>query len=239
MHNICDVHGHFLPGMDDGCKTAEESVQVLQSSYAQGIGCMFATPHYYPVETVAAFLERRQAAYDRLMEHIANCNMPMPEICLGAEVAYRAGISREDDLEKLCLGKSRYLLLELPFRRWDATVVRDIQIICSTKNITPILAHIERYLELQTRDSLNSVLEQDVLVQMNAGDLLRFGSRRSAAKLLKNGIVQLLGSDCHNMTTRQPNLGPALEYLQKHGMKDVAESIGNFSQQIFEEAMCR
>ncbi len=237
MFNICDLHGHFLPGMDDGCKTVEESLQVLQSSYAQGIGQMFATPHYYPVETVEAFLERRQAAYDRLMEHLADCRVPFPEICLGAEVAYRTGISREEDLDKLCLGKSRYLLLELPFRRWDSNVVRDIQIICSTRNITPILAHIERYLDLQTRDSLDSVLEQDVLVQMNAGNFLRFGSRRTAVKLLKNGVVQLLGSDCHNMTTRPPNLGQALEYLQKHGIKDVLQSVGDFSMQIFDEAM--
>lgn len=238
MFGICDLHGHFLPGMDDGCKTAEESLQVLQSSSAQGIGCMFATPHYYPVETVAAFLQRRQAAHDRLAAYLADRNASVPEICLGAEVAYRTGISREDDLDRLCLGNSRYLLLELPFRRWDSNVVRDIQIICSTRNITPILAHIERYLDLQTRESLNSVLEQDVLVQMNAGNFLRFGSRRTAVKLLKKGVVQLLGSDCHNMTTRPPNLGQALEYLQKHGMKDIAQNIGDFSMQIFDEAMC-
>lgn len=237
MDTVCDLHGHFLPGMDDGCKTVEESLQVLQSSYAQGIGHMFATPHYYPVETVEAFLERRQAAYDRLMEYLTGCGMQVPEICLGAEVAYRAGISREEKLDKLCLGNSRYLLLELPFRKWDSNVVRDIQIICSTQNITPILAHIERYLDLQTRDSLNSVLEQDVLVQMNAGNFLRFGSRRTAVKLLKNGVVQLLGTDCHNMTTRPPNLGSAVEYLQKHGMTDVLQSVCDLSMRIFEEAM--
>jgi len=237
MYNICDLHGHFLPGMDDGCKTAEESIQVLQSSYAQGIGRMFATPHYYPVETVDAFLERRQAAYGRLMEHMADSNAPMPEICLGAEVAYRAGISREDGLDKLCLGNSRYLLLELPFRQWDSNVVRDIQIMCSTRGITPILAHVERYLDLQSRDSLESVLELDVLAQMNTGNILRFSNRRMAKKLLKNGVVQLLGSDCHNLTTRPQNLGPAAEYLKKHGMEDILRSIGDFSMQIFDEAI--
>lgn len=238
MYNICDLHGHFLPGMDDGCKTVEESVQVLQSSYEQGISRVFATPHYYPVETVEAFLARRQAAYGRLMEHIAVCNEPMPEICLGAEVAYRIGISREEKLDELCLGKSRYLLLELPFRRWDSNVVRDVQIMCSSRGITPVLAHIERYLDFQTRDSLNSMLELDVLVQMNTGDFLRFGSRRAAAKLLRKGTAHLLGSDCHNMTTRPPNMGPALEYLKKHGMKDILQNVGNLSMQIFDEAIC-
>ena len=236
MRNICDLHGHFLPEMDDGCKTVQESVQVLQSSYEQGISCVFATPHYYPVESVGDFLERRQAAYELLINHVADCHIEIPEICLGAEVAYRAGISMEAELDKLCLGNSRYLLLEMPFRRWDSAVVRDLQIICSTRNITPVLAHIERYLDLQTRDSLSSVLELDVLAQINAGAFLRFGSRRTAAKLLKNGIAQLLGSDCHNMTTRPPNLGLALDYLQMHGKKDILESVGIFSMQIFTEA---
>ena len=48
--DICDMHGHFLPGMDDGCKTADESVALLKESYQQGICRMFATSHYYPVE---------------------------------------------------------------------------------------------------------------------------------------------------------------------------------------------
>ena len=236
MHNICDLHGHFLPGMDDGCKTVQEAVQVLQSSYEQGIGRMFATPHYYPVESVGDFLERRQMAYELLMNHVMDCHIEIPQICLGAEVAYRTGISTEAELDKLCLGNSRHLLLEMPFRRWDSAVVRDIQIICSTRNITPVLAHIERYLDLQTRDSLSSVLELDVLAQMNAGEFLRFGSRRTAVKLLKNGVVQILGSDCHNMTTRPPNLGLALDYLHKHGKEDILESVGTISMQIFAEA---
>ena len=70
MEWICDLHGHFLPGMDDGCKTPQESLQVLQSSYAKGVRRMFATPHYYPGEPVERFLERRAESVRILEEYI-------------------------------------------------------------------------------------------------------------------------------------------------------------------------
>ena len=234
---ICDLHGHFLPGMDDGCKTAEEAIQVLQASYAQGVRRMFATPHYYPIEPIDTFLERRSIAAQTLARRMEQADQPLPQICLGAEVAYRPGLGYEENLEKLCLGSSRYLLLEMPFERWGDEVVRSVRNICSTKGITPIIAHVERYLSIQSRDTLMRVLEQDVLVQMNAEHLLQFSSRRQGRKMLKSGMVQLLGSDCHNMTTRQPNMGQAVAYLEKKGMGSVLGKISVDSQMVFKAAM--
>ena len=236
-HGICDMHGHFLPGMDDGCKTPEESMQVLKSSYAQGVRCMFATPHYYPVEPVKDFLTRRQASEKLLRQRMAREAEPLPRLCMGAEVAFRPGLSGEEALEQLCLGRSRYLLLEMPFAPWSSDVIREVGNLCRTRGIIPIVAHIERYLPKQSRQTVNKLLEQDVLVQMNADELLRFGSRRQARKLLQCGVVQLLGTDCHNMTTRAPNLGPAAEYLRKRSMDGVIREIEQLSNEIFDEAV--
>ena len=238
MMELCDVHGHFLPGMDDGCKTPEEALQVLKSSYAQGVRRMIATPHYYPVETVPDFLARRQEACNRLAE-IAWEHKDIPRICLGAEVAYRPGLGYLEDLQKLCIGRSRYLLLELPFTRWNRELVRDVRNMCTAGGVTPILAHIERYLENGQTDILNQLLELDVLVQMNAGYLLRLSTARKGRQLLKDGMVQLLGSDCHNMTTRPPRLGDAASHLQKKGMGDVLFQMSELSAEIFNEAIQR
>lgn len=235
-HGICDMHCHLLPGMDDGCKTAAESVQVLRTSYEQGVRQMFATPHYYPVEPVSTFLERRSAAMERLMQQVEQETQPLPQICLGAEVAYRPGLGYEEELDKLCMGSSRYLLLEMPFTRWSEEVVRSVRNICNTRGITPILAHIERYLSMQSRDTLMRVLEQDVLVQMNTENLLQFSKRGKARKMLESGMVQLLGTDCHNLTSRKPNLGPGVEYLEKKGMTRIVRDIASLSQSIFREA---
>ena len=101
---ICDLHGHFLPGMDDGSGSVAESLQMLEMAAQQGIGQMFATPHYYPVETVDEFLQRREESAQQLTQAMEAAGKVLPKVCLGAEVAYRQGIGNADNLEKLCLG---------------------------------------------------------------------------------------------------------------------------------------
>ncbi len=238
MEHICDLHGHFLPGMDDGCKTPEESLQVLQESFRQGIRRVFATPHYYPVEPVSAFLQRREAAMGRLEEYIHSQGAEdIPQLCLGAEVAYRPGLSYEEDLQKLCLGNSRYLLLEMPFSRWGRGEERELRNLRVTGGVTPVLAHIERYYKYQDKHILQGILDQELLVQMNAEPLLSPSARRGAMKLLKKGAVQLLGTDCHNLTDRAPNLQGALAFLQKKKMEEVLSSIAWFSEEVFTQAI--
>ena len=233
---ICDMHGHFLPGIDDGCSNLEESIGVLQESARQGIHKMFATPHYYPVETVERFLERREQAAQSLRAHLQAMEEDLPEFILGAEVAFHAGISQEADLEKLCLGKSRYLLLEMPFEKWNSSVIREVNTIIG-RGIVPIIAHLERYIRMQDPDTLERLLQLKALVQVNAGALLRFSSRGHARSMLKDGVAQLIGSDCHNMTTRKPNMGPAVAYLEKKHMADVLDAIARRSNCIFAEAL--
>lgn len=233
---ICDMHSHLLPCMDDGCRSVEESVQVLRASYDAGVRQIFVTPHYYPIESVETFLKRRDAAMQVLSERLAQEKQPLPEICVGAEVAYRPGLGYEENLDKLCLGNSRYLLLEMPVGPWSEEIVRSIRNICRIKGITPIIAHIEQYLHMQSRDVLTRILEQDVLVQMNAEYLLNLITRRKGKRLLKSGVVHLLGSDCHNMTSRKPNVGLAVAYLEKKGMTRTVNAISSLSQTIFREA---
>lgn len=230
------MHGHFLPGMDDGCRTPEESVRVLRSSYGQGVRFMCATPHYYPVETVSEFLARREKAWGRLLEALEG-ETEIPQICLGAEVAYRPGLGYSRELHTLCLGQSRYLLLEMPFENWSRETLRDIRNISASCGIIPIIAHVERYLEIADREKLSQLLEMDVLVQMNAEYLLESATRRKGRKLLSGGTVQLLGSDCHNLTGRAPNLGKAAEYLRKKRMEDTLREVTDLSREIFLEAL--
>lgn len=235
--SICDMHSHILPGMDDGSKDAETSLKMLRSCAQQGIDRVFVTPHYYPVESVKDFLQRRDKSEAILRAAIAQSNEQLPSICTGAEVAYRPGIGYEADLEKLRLGNSEFLLLELPFSTWGKDVVRDIRNMVCARGITPILAHIERYLHLQKKQTLYEVLEQGVLVQMNAEALLSWRTRGKAKKLLKENVVQLLGSDSHNLSDRAPNLGKGLQELEKtKGMESVLNRLSYISTDIFEQA---
>lgn len=235
--SFCDMHTHILPEMDDGSANVGVSLDMLRVSVAQGIEKVFATPHYYPVESVRDFLSRRDRAAEVLFQAMKQSGEQLPQVCLGAEVAYRPGIGYEEDLNMLCLGKSEYLLLELPFAPWGKDVLRDIRNMVCTRGITPVLAHLERYLTIQKKKTLYEILDQGVLVQMNAESLLQRRSRSVARRMLKQGIVHLLGSDCHNLTDRPPNLGKAVQELEKaKGQEQALDRISYISTDIFEQA---
>lgn len=230
---ICDIHCHILPHMDDGCADVAQTLQVLENAREQGVSHFVATPHFYAEkESVSTFLQRRKASYELLQPHLTED----VQLCLGAEVAYYDGISRLADLDKLCLGQSRFLLLELPFTPWNTTLFRQLQNLICIEGITPILAHIERYTAFQPKSAMQQILELGVPIQMNAEHLLRFSSSYGARQLLKNGSVQLLASDCHDPYLRGYNLGKAVLHLEKHKMHRQLQDAAALSMEIFEKA---
>ena len=236
MYDICDIHSHILPGMDDGCQTVEESAQVMQLSFTGGVRKMVATPHYDPNEPVGDFLRRRDESERLLRQSLAEQKLDVPDFCCGAEVAYVQGISQMEGLERLCLGSSRYLLLELPRTVWTGEVVRDLDNL-HLRGLIPILAHIERYLYTQSKHLVAELLGRGPLVQMNAEHLLRFRFSGKGLKLVKKNVVHLLGSDCHGPAYRPPNLGEAVALLEKKKMHNVLFRIEDLSNEIFRDAM--
>lgn len=233
---MLDLHNHILPHMDDGCKTPEESVQALQLAARQGVEVVFATPHYYPVESSDAFLQRRRTAVAQLEEYLRRkpCG-PLPQLCLGAEVAYRAGIGNDPNLPALCLGGTDHLLLELPFHSWGAEIFRQIRSISANQGITVVLAHLERYVGIVPMAQLRQLLEMDVMVQVNAGSFLTLAQRRAVKKLMRFSRIDFLGSDCHNLTSRPPVMGPAREYLQKKRKSFILDYAQDQAQTLFSQ----
>ena len=124
---LCDMHSHILPGMDDGSRDPAMSVNMLRTAAGQGVEHILATPHYYPVESVKDFLQRRARAAEALQSAMAAAGEQLPRVYLAAEVAYRPGIGYEEDLRSLCIGRSEFMLLELPFSPWGPEVLRDIR----------------------------------------------------------------------------------------------------------------
>lgn len=236
---LCDMHSHILPGMDDGSKDAAESIGLLKMSSEQGVGRMFATSHYYHRESVASFLTRREKAWRELSSAIGAMDTPnkFPQIALGAEVAYFQGISHEDGIEKLCLGSSNYMLLEMPFVKWSPGVLREVNDLSASHGLQIITAHLERYLKMQERSVIEELISSDVIVQMNAEYILGFMTRRKAKHMILSGQVQLLGSDCHNLSTRQPNLGYAAEKLADMGLVEQIAEMTELANSIFDEAV--
>lgn len=231
---LCDVHCHLLPGMDDGAKNEEVSLAMLEEDYWQGVTHIAATPHYYPRETVDQFLMRRVAAAQRLAESLLECQWEEhPSVVLGAEVAYHNGLIYEEKLQRLCIGDSNYLLLEMPFAKWEPSVLRDVQMLRRTRGIMPIMAHLERFFAFEDKQTIQELLDMDVKIQMNAEYILNPKTQKKAKKLLQSGAVDLLGSDSHNMENRCPNLRDAFDQLDLWGMEDTADQLAENAMRIF------
>lgn len=230
--HLYDLHCHCLPGIDDGCKTKEESAQVLRQSLKQGVAAIVATPHYYPKETVSSFLDRRNRSYMMLCRFLKDNHIAHPNLFLGAEVAYHTGLVNEKQLNQLCIGQSKYLLLEMPFSKWSPNVLREVQAMRRTRGIIPIIAHIERYLKIQEKHTIETLIYSDVMIQMNAEYILDFWTQRKAKKMLNNGWIQFLGTDSHNLTSRPPNLGQAVHKLEQWKMTDCLDDICTASKNV-------
>jgi protein-tyrosine phosphatase len=221
---IIDFHSHILPGIDDGSRDVDTSVEMLKMCTSQRIGTMIATPHFYGErDEVKTFLARRDDAYHKLEQSL----MPgMPEIRLGAEVAFFRGISRAEHLELLTMEQSSVLLLEMPFAPWSQSEMEEVEWLIHHTKFQVMLAHLERYLEIrENKSKIEQLLELPLTVQVNAGSLLDWRTRRGAIRLLKKSQTCVLGSDCHGVHHRVPNLMEGRTMLEKKMKSSFLEQI--------------
>ena len=216
---MIDYHCHILPKMDDGPDELSESLAMLRQSYQQGVESMVSTCHFYADEDYPAqFVERRNTAFLRLREAMLRDTEAYPLIVLGAEVLYFPGISQAQDIEKLTIGSGRTILVEPPMAPWSDAMLDEIVELGENLHCRPVIAHVDRYMRmLKDKHLLNRVLERNLLVQVNASWFLDPGTVKSAVRSLKQGKIHLIGSDCHNLLSRSPNLGQARQQAEAYG----------------------
>ncbi|MBQ4381384.1 MAG: capsular polysaccharide biosynthesis protein [Oscillospiraceae bacterium] len=208
-----DLHSHFLPGIDDGSKDLDMTRAMLTMCAEQGVDLMCATPHFYADSMrLKSFLSRRQEAYEKTRPVADELGI---DIALGAEVAFFAGMSDADGIEALCYEGTKTMLVEMPFREWTDKDIREIEKLLRG-GIRPVIAHMERFFRFQKgRRLTDAMFDLPVYVQLNAECLLGFMDRLRYLKFFGDGRAQLLASDCHNTTSRSPNLAQGRAVVEK------------------------
>ena len=200
---MIDFHTHILPGMDDGSNSIEESLAMLQAEGDAGIERVVFTPHFYASQnSPKEFLRRRKESWSALLPHMYP---GLPKVSFGAEVQYFEGICQAADIAALRIAGTPYLLLEMPFRRWEERMLDDVLELNQHSDTVVVLAHIDRYLSFVSPETLETLRDNDVKIQMNVSAFGERRLRRLAMSMLKAGEAHILGSDCHNMGRRQPN----------------------------------
>ena len=231
---ITDFHSHILPEMDDGSRSVEMSLAMLRMMAEQGITRVVATPHFYAHrDDPQHFLSRRAASERRLRDAMA-LEANLPEVVMGAEVQFFPGISHCEGLGELTIEKSNCVLIEMPMSLWGDGMFRELEQIHSQLGLLPMIAHVDRYIRpLRTYGIPQRLAELPVLVQANSAFFQNRRTQKLAMRLLREEKIHALGSDCHDLDDRPPNLGVAFQEICRICGTEVLERLQDFEYIIF------
>ena len=240
---MVDFHTHILPGIDDGSRDSETTKALLCEEKRQGIKLIVATPHFYANRvSIERFLEMRSGAMIKTKKLTEEADEPLPEIISGAEVYYFEGIGNASEIGKLCISETRTILLEMPFGQWNAGMMKDIEGLIFQQRLNVVLAHVERYCFFQKdRRIWDRIMELPLTPQMNAEGFLRKRKllrsdrqRQLCFHFLSGHPNIILGSDCHNMEGRAPNLAAARAEIETAMGQEVLECIDETTRNALE-----
>ena len=192
-----DIHSHILPGIDDGAKNTEESINLLNSMYELGFSKVICTPHTYP------------GLYDNTNDSIKNSFSNLIEKAkINLELDYASEYMIDESIfekvEKnsiLCI-KEKYVLIEMSFL-YEHPKIFDVIYKLRLNNYIPILAHPERYIYYENSfEKFVKLKKLDCRFQLNLLSLTGYygnSSLRISEKLIKNNLIDFFGSDIHNL----------------------------------------
>ena len=225
MTGRIDVHSHLLPGIDDGCKTVEESIACAKVLVANGYTHAFCTPHIWAKyegvsrTSVPNWCAALQKAFDK-------AGVPLT-LLPGGELNLFLGVDKTPEEDIVPLGLGHYILVDL----WAAllppffeSAIRWLQ----GMGLKVVLAHPERMRAVQDNPELVDYFHSiDIYLQGNLqcfGDKPEAATRRCAEQFLADGKYFLLGSDTHSpdsMDIRMRGLSRVIDMVGEAGAMEL------------------
>jgi len=218
---MTDVHCHVLPGLDDGARTVEDSLAMLEAAEKDGITAVVATPHsnlqydFHP-SMVNAALEKLCAAYTGPIEIHTGCEMHLMLTTLDQAVA---------DPKRFSIAQKSYLLLELNDYALFSNTEDNLKAL-EGAGLRIIIAHPERNPLLQSRiEMVREWAAAGRLMQITAASIFgRFGKQaaKTSRELLDAGLVHIVASDAHDIRRRPHGMAAARTWIEENYSPDLA-----------------
>lgn len=217
MTDLVDLHCHLMPFVDDGAYDEEESLALLRMETEQGVRTICLTPHLRAemFETSDEEILRHFEMVCRLTEEAE-----LPLTLYHSREYHFDRILRKRLMERRLrpLGEGSTILLEFGGRHGAEEIMDAVKLV-RRMGYTPLIAHVERTLPLQTDwHFAHSLRESGALLQINAGSILgREGLRQKllCRKLLQQGLPSVVASDAHDAGIRVPELDRCADYLEE------------------------
>jgi protein-tyrosine phosphatase len=201
-----DIHCHLLPGIDDGAKSWDESLEMARMAVVEGTETIVVTPHQLGAfrHNAGAAVRVRTAELQRVL---AEHDIPL-RVLPGADVRIEPdmmALLRSGDVLTLA-DRGKHVLLELPHELYFP--LEPVLDKLRNAGMVGILSHPERNQGLLKRPSLLEPLVQyGCLMQITAGSLLgTFGadSRELSEHMLEERLVHFVATDAHGSRARRP-----------------------------------
>lgn len=222
FQELIDCHTHLLPGVDDGVKTTEESLRILDIFQSMGVKKVILTPHImedYPLND-KEYLTGRFDAFQKA--YTGNI-----ELALGAEYMLDNCFERHLNSNSLLTIGEKEVLVETSYMYEPMNFWELLNRIHSCGYYI-VLAHPERYTYFQIDDYYKLKL-LNVRFQLNLLSLTGHYGRRAeyyAHKLLKMEYYDCIGSDIHESCRFQQEIaGHKLPIDTLHNVKRINDSI--------------
>ncbi len=227
---MIDLHCHILPGIDDGSKNIEMSLQLLEKEKRQGVKAITFTPHFHPNRiSLDKFVQMREKSFRALTAEPKVQELEIP-FRLGAEVYFSTKLN-EMELDPLCFSDTNYILIELSTEERPYGLTHTLTDIIN-RGYNPILAHVERYPYFTSDPTrLYDLIQRGCTVQVNAGAIIE-GSA-IVHKYIKWGMAQLICSDCHDTSRRVPNMKEAFDLVRKKYGTDYVKWFQKNARDVF------
>jgi len=217
-YGMVDIHGHWLPGVDDGAKTLEMALNMARMAIDDGITTALATPHHLNgVYRTRAERIREEVAGFRAELERAGIEL---DILPGSECHLVPELPRElaEGHAMTVADRRKAVLVELPVHTVPmgaATVLEEIMGL----GLTPVIVHPERNGELaRNPDRLAEWVDMGCLSQVTARSCAgKFGdlARDAAKHMVTSGLVHFVASDTHRDRRRVPDMSSGRDVIEK------------------------
>ena len=214
LKGAVDNHSHILYGLDDGVKTQEDSLAILQWLEEQGVSEVWFTPHV--MEDVPNTTEDIRSRFGELKAvYTGGLKLNLAAEYM-IDTLFEERLAQKDLLEH----GEEVILVETsaiapPINLWT---ILDRMLKAGYR---PLIAHPERYRYMEPSD-YKELHNMGCLLQMNLPSIVGFygeSARQRAQYLLDKGWYRMVGSDCHRFRAIQA------QYSAKELKKDTVSKL--------------
>lgn len=213
-----DIHNHILPSIDDGSKSIEQSLDLVQKLNKMGLKNFVCTPHV--MEDVHPNTpETIGEAHLKLTQALKETDNDT-KIKFSAEYMIDSGIEKWIGSNQLCPLPSNYMLIEMSYLNESQALFKTIQDI-QNLGLKPILAHPERYNYYHMNFNIyKQIKDAGCALQLNLLSISRYYGehvKSTALTLIKSGMYDFVGTDLHH----EKHLNALNEVALKYNIPDL------------------